>query len=258
MRFAKAVVLIAGCGTFAAAEPATIRAASSPPESVPSTQSFQAHSSGANACNPLETIVVDRFKPVVTSVATEIEIAIHVDDELIGTETLQLAEVPSSPVRLEILRFEPQVRQQLITRADDGAVVDARSLSLTPQTVRLTPVPELSIASDSPGVRIVRSTWRAGSALKKVSRWEPAARPTTTGLTRLSAASAAFNISRKTFYDVYDLVDRTETYRVWEDCHGDRTTELVSTVDSAVYRCHIYTGQVCATSPGNPPFCIRF
>ncbi|HEX6203720.1 MAG TPA: hypothetical protein VF100_12005, partial [Thermoanaerobaculia bacterium] len=277
-------------------------------------------------CNPLETILVDRFKPVVTSMANEIEIAIHVDDELIGTETLQLAEVPTSPVRLEILRFQPRVRQQLITRAGDGAVVDARSSSLTPEIVRLTRVQELSIAPDLPTAQIVRSTWRARSALEKASRSEPALRPIATGLTGLKRASAGscfsdcederllceeqrcdfspcagcdawyddcaarcscdgldpvlvdeytvestiavsgrlavicagdiFSLSKKTFYDVYDFVDRTETYRVWQDCHGHQTTELVSTVDSGVYRCHVYSGQLCSNSPGTPPFCV--
>lgn len=69
-------------------------------------------------------------------------------------------------------------------------------------------------------------------------------------------AGNIFNIHNKTYYDVYDFVDRTETYRVWEDCHGVQTTELVSVVDSAVYTCHVYTGQLCSSSPGLPPICV--
>lgn len=310
VRISAVVALIAACGSFAAAEPATIRAISSPPGTVHSTLS---HSSSATVCSPLETIAVDRFVPVVTSLAREIEIAIHVDDELVGTETLQLAQVPTSPVQLEILRFQPRVRQQLITRAADGAVVDARSPSLTPEIVRLNPARELAIVSGLPTAEIVRSTWHARST----------ARPTTTRLLRASAGSCflqcederllceeqhcdfspcagcdawyddcldlcscdgidpvlvdeytvestiavsgrlavicagnIFSLSNKTYYDVYDFVDRTETYRVWEDCRGDQTTELVSTVDSAVYRCHVYTWQICSNSPGTPPFCV--
>lgn len=69
-------------------------------------------------------------------------------------------------------------------------------------------------------------------------------------------AGNIFSIHNKTYYDVYDFVDRTETYRVWEDCHGVQTTELISVVDSAVYTCHVYTGQICSSSPGTPPFCV--
>lgn len=326
MRFAKAVVLIAVCGTFAAAEPATIRAASSPPESVHPTQSFRAHFPGANACSPLGTIVVDRFKPVVTSTANEIEIAIHVDDHLIGTETLQLAEVPTSPVRLEILRFQPWVRQQLITRADDGAVVDARSPSLTPGIVLLTPVQELSTASDSPTAQIVRSTWHASGSFEKVSRSELAVRPIEPELTRLLRASAGscfsdcederllceeqrcdfspcagcdawyddctdlcscdgidpvlvdqYSVQEKiivsgphgitcrwnalgpgnVLYDVYTVFTRTRTYRVWEDCHGVQTTELVSTHDSANHACYAISQQACSPAVGPAP-CVLF
>ncbi|HEX2164238.1 MAG TPA: hypothetical protein VHM02_09835 [Thermoanaerobaculia bacterium] len=321
MRFASVIALLAACGTFAAAEPTTIRTASSPPETVHPTR-FRAHY-GANACSPLDTIAVGRFEPVVATIASEIEVAIHVDAELIGTETIRLAEMPTSPVRLEILRFQPQVRQRLITRALDGAVVDARSPSLMPEIVRLTAVREPAIASDLPTAQIVRSTWQARSGFENYLRPQPSVRPTETELTRLLRASAGSCFSQcheerllceeqrcdfspcagcdaqyddcadlcpcdtdpvlvrqfatqeriivsgphgsvclkdafstgNVFYDVYTVFTRTRTYRVWEDCHGDQTTELVSTQDSGNHTCYAISDQFCSPAAGPPPVC---
>lgn len=69
-------------------------------------------------------------------------------------------------------------------------------------------------------------------------------------------AGNIFSPYNKTYYDRYSFVERTKTYRVWEDCHGDQTTELVSTVDSAPYTCHVYTGQICGQTGGVPPVCV--
>lgn len=325
MRFARAIALLAACGTFAAAEPATIRATSSPPEVVHPTPDRALF--GANACSPLETIAVDRFEPVVATLASEIEVAVHVDGELIGTETIRLEEMPTAPVRLEILRFQPQVRQQLIAGAVDGAVVEARSPSLIPGIVRLTPVQEPAIASHLSTARIVRSTWRAKSGFERDFRSEPAVRSTEPELTRLLRVSAGSCFSQcederllceeqrcdfspcagcdawyddctdlcscdgidpilvdeytdptthvvsgphgvvcagnvatggwnRAYYDVYTVFHRVSTYRVWEDCHGDRTTELVGTQDTSHRTCYSFSGQICSASPGIIPPCV--
>lgn len=69
-------------------------------------------------------------------------------------------------------------------------------------------------------------------------------------------AGNIFNPNNKAFYDEYIVFFRVKTYRVWEDCHGNRTTELVSTTDSSNRPCYAYSGQVCASVPGIPPPCV--
>lgn len=57
------------------------------------------------------------------------------------------------------------------------------------------------------------------------------------------------------YYDVYTVFTRTRTYRVWEDCHGDQTTELVSTQDSGNHACYAISDQFCSPAAGPPPVC---
>lgn len=57
------------------------------------------------------------------------------------------------------------------------------------------------------------------------------------------------------FYDVYTVFTRTRTYRVWEDCHGDQTTELVSTQNSGNHTCYVISDQFCSPALGPPPVC---
>lgn len=58
-------------------------------------------------------------------------------------------------------------------------------------------------------------------------------------------------------YDVYTVFTRTRTYRVWEDCHGVQTTELVSTHDSGNHACYAISQQACSPAVGPAP-CVLF
>lgn len=58
-------------------------------------------------------------------------------------------------------------------------------------------------------------------------------------------------------YDVYTVFTRTRSYRVWEDCHGVQTTELVSTHDSGNHACYAISQQSCSPSVGPAP-CVLF
>lgn len=61
--------------------------------------------------------------------------------------------------------------------------------------------------------------------------------------------------NRSAYWDEYVAFYRFKTYRVWEDCHGYRTTELVSTTDSSNRWCYTYSGQICSPYPSAQPAC---
>lgn len=273
------------------------------------------------ACSPLDSVTVQSLYVTLTSSTQHLIVEVTVDGELRGTERLEFVSSVEVPARVEVLRFHPAERLQLLQLSSEGRRVLFHGTGLAPGGVVIDEArhsAERSPRHDA--VTIARSTWREALAHPGTANQSRRAMASQTyaqcrgdcvaahwqcendmcwypdpqclwwcenefnwcesqcpcdgfdpilvdeytvettiavsGRLAVICAGNIFSLSNKTYYDVYDFVDRTETYRVWEDCHGDRTTELVSTVDSAVYRCHVYTGQICSSSPGTPPFCV--
>lgn len=73
---------------------------------------------------------------------------------------------------------------------------------------------------------------------------------------RTICAGNIFNFNNSAYYDEYVIFYRVKKYEVWEDCHGYRTTTLVSTTDSSNRYCYSYSGQICSSFPSQQPPCV--